>query len=75
MKRRRPPSPRTAAIAAAARRWQVCSRTIRRWERAGVAMNDPVQVGEHLLKIKNPAPAALAAVKTELLAELARNHP
>ncbi len=48
----------------------VCERTVRRWHNAGASLADPCSVALHLASQKSPAPAAVAAVRKILSAEL-----
>jgi hypothetical protein len=57
-------------LEALADRYSVAARTIRRWHNAGVNLSDPCAVALHLAGQKSPAPAAVAAVRKILSAEL-----
>lgn len=57
-------------LEALADRYSVGTRTIRRWHNAGVNLSDPCAVALHLAGQKSPAPAAVAAVRKILSAEL-----
>ena len=53
-----------------AERFGVDPRTVYRWLRAGVNLEDACSVALHLSTQKNPAPAAVAAVRLLLKNEL-----
>jgi hypothetical protein len=58
-------------LEALAARYSVGTRTIRRWHASGsVSLSDPCSVALHLAGQKSPAPAAVAAVRKILSAEL-----
>jgi hypothetical protein len=63
-------TPQLKKINAAARRYSVTPRTIYRWLADKVVVSDPCSVALHLSTQKNPAPAAVAAVKNILQNEL-----
>ena len=48
----------------------VSERTARRWHNAGADLDDPCSVALHLAGQKTPSPAAVAAVRKILSAEL-----
>ncbi len=50
--------------------YSVCERSARRWHNDGVNLSDPCSVALHLAGQKSPAPAAVAAVRKILSAEL-----
>ena len=56
--------PRPAAIdfAAAARRYQVSTRTCRRWVAAGADLADAASVAAIILRMKRPSVSALKAI-------------
>ncbi len=57
-----PTHPALEHIARNARRYSVQGRTIYRWIREGVDIEDPQAVAEYLLAQKNPSQSALEAV-------------
>ena len=65
-----PLTPQLKKINAAARRYSVTPRTAYRWQRDGVNLEDACSVALHLSTQKNPAPAAVAAVRLLLKNEL-----
>ena len=48
----------------------VCERTVRRWHNSDTDLADPCSVALHLAGQKTPSPAAVAAVRKILSAEL-----
>ena len=60
--------PRPAAIdfAAAARRYQVSTRTCRRWVAAGADLADPASVAAIILRMKRPSIKAMQKLETIL---------
>ena len=62
--------PRNLDLAERASFYGVCERTVRRWHNAGVNVSDPCEAALHLASQKSPAPAAVAAVRKILSAEL-----
>ena len=62
--------PRNLDLAERAAFYGVCERTVRRWHNAGVNVSDPCEAALHLASQKSPAPAAVAAVRKILSAEL-----
>jgi hypothetical protein len=60
----------SASAKAHSKVYQVTPRTISRWRAQGVDPSDPVQVAEHLMKLRHPSPAAMRAVRNLLAAEL-----
>ena len=62
--------PRNLDLAERAAFYGVCERTVRRWHNAGVNISDPCEAALHLASQKSPAPAAVAAVRKILSAEL-----
>lgn len=67
---RRTARPEAPTVETLARAYGVADRTIYRWQRAGVDVNDPVAVADHLLRQKNPS---LSAVKRAV--EFVTNEP
>ena len=53
-------------FATAAARWRACTRTVRRWHKAGVDLEDLESVARHLLTQKRPSIQAAAVVIHEL---------
>jgi transposase-like protein len=51
---------------AVARRYDVTTRTVRRWVADGVNVGDPLAVAEHLARSKNPSRRAVIACIREL---------
>jgi transcriptional regulator with XRE-family HTH domain len=63
-------NPKLEVIRQLAEKYGVTVRTIYRWERDGVNLADPCEVGLYLSRQKKSAPAAVAAVKHLLETEL-----
>lgn len=63
-------NPRLEVIRQLAERYGVNVRTIYRWQRDGVNLDDACEVGLYLASLKNTAPGAVAAVQTLLETEL-----
>lgn len=66
------PKPRrrsTEEIEQAAKRYDVCGRTIRRWLADGVDVDDLEAVGSYLLAQRNSSRAALEATRKNLISD------
>jgi hypothetical protein len=63
-------NPKLEVIRQHAATYHIGQRTAYRWIEDGVNLSDPLEVALHVASLKHPAPAAVAAVRKILSAEL-----